>query len=536
MLILQESRRPLAALGVLALLLAPAGAQAGRGAVVGLDAGQVRGVRAAAGSKALVFRGIPFARPPVGPLRWKPPQPAEAWEGVRDGSRFGPACLQPGGGGLRIGGEERSEDCLYLNVWTAAGKGDGLPVMVWIHGGSFSMGSGSNPIYDGRHFAEDGAVLVTVNYRLGPFGFFAHPALSAESPEHSSGNYGLLDQIAALKWVRKNIAAFGGDPGNVTVFGESAGGVSVGCLLASPLAKGLFQRAILESGVADGVKTPLRSGDGSAPSAEATGVEIADRLGVSEPGSDAPATAAALRAVPADKLLAAGHARLGFFGKGSVLWPVVDDWVLPRPPGKILGAGQGHDVPVLLGTNADEGTLFLRSLPVEDPAGYRLLVHRYFADRSEQVLDLFPVDSVPEIRPAMARLLTVSAFLAPARRTARKLAARNESPVWLYRFTRVGPGARKMHMGATHGAEIFYVFGNLLKGSWTEDADFALSRIMHAAWLRFARTGDPNGEGLPRWPAFRRGEEAYLEIGDAVKPGSGFMSAACDLFDEVSHD
>ncbi|MFQ5749863.1 MAG: carboxylesterase/lipase family protein [Planctomycetota bacterium] len=528
----QGRRRALAALGVLAFLLAPAGAQAGRGAVVAVEAGKVRGVRAAAGSKALVFRGIPFARPPVGPLRWKPPQPAQAWEGVRDGSRFGPSCVQSGGGGRG----EQSEDCLYLNVWTAARKGEGLPVMVWIHGGSFSMGSGSNPIYDGRHFAEDGAVLVTINYRLGPFGFLAHPALSAESPRHASGNYGLLDQIAALKWVRKNIAGFGGDPANVTVFGESAGGVSVGCLLASPLAKGLFQRAILESGTADGVRAPLRSAGESTPTAEATGVGIARDLGLSDPGSDSPATAAALRAIPAGKLLAAGHARLGFFGKGNLLWPVVDGWVLPDPPGKILEAGQGHDVPVLLGTNADEGTLFLGSLPVKEPAGYKLLVHRFFSDHAERVLDIFPVDSPFEIRPAMARLLTVSAFLAPARRTARRLGTWNKSPVWLYHFTRVGPGARKMHMGATHGAEIFYVFGNLLKGSWTEDADFALSRTMHAAWLRFARTGDPNGGELPRWPAFRPGEEAYLEIGDAVEIGSGLFRAACDLFDEISRD
>jgi len=529
-------RRALAALGVLAFLLAPAGAQADRGVVVAVKGGKIRGVPAASGSKATVFRGIPFARPPVGPLRWKPPQPVEAWKGVRDGSRFGPACIQPRGGIVPSVRGGQSEDCLYLNVWTAALKGDKRPVMVWIHGGGFSIGSGADSIYDGRRFAEEGAVLVTINYRLGPFGFLAHPALTAESPEHASGNYGLLDQIAALAWIKKNIAVFGGDPENVTIFGESAGAVSIGCLLASPLSKDLFQRAILESGTADGVETPLRTSEDSSVSGEATGVEIARALGIHDPGSGSPATAAELRKVSAEDLLAAASPKVGLFGKGHKLWPVIDGWVLPGTPAGIFSAGTNPDVPVLLGTNANEGTLFLRQLPIQKPLGYRLLVHRLFGEDATKVLEIFPVDSPVDVRAALARLITVSAFVAPVRRTARKLAAHGKSRVWLYHFTRVGPGARKSGMGATHGAEIFYLFGTFPKGNWTNEKDEALSKTMRAAWLRFARVGDPNGEGLPRWPAFRPGEEAYLEIGDAVMIGSGLWSAASDLFDEISND
>ena len=393
----------------LALLLAlclplPAQGTAAAAALVTIDAGAVQGVAPSPDSPVRVYRGIPFARPPVGPLRWQPPQPVQPWQGIRDCTEFGPSCPQPP---ARIVPEiqgAKSEDCLYLNVWTAASPGDNRPVLVWIHGGGFSIGSGAQRFYDGTHFAENGAVLVTINYRLGPFGFLAHPALSAESPQNASGNFGLLDQIAALTWVRHNIAAFGGDPDRVTIFGESAGGMSVGFLLASPLASGLFHRAILQSGV-PGAGSPLRDTTGPNPSAEATGIAVARELGIPDPASDSPQTAARLRDVPAETLLETTNPRVGLFGKGRRLWPVVDGHVLPRPPDHLFARGVYNHVPVLLGSNADEGTLFLRQLPIQRPAGYQLLVRTLFRDDAETVLSMFPVASPEEIPRAPGGVL-----------------------------------------------------------------------------------------------------------------------------------
>ncbi|MCZ7644283.1 MAG: carboxylesterase family protein [Planctomycetota bacterium] len=522
---------------LLALGACPArAAEEERALVVKLAAGQVRGAWEDRTAGLRAYRGIPFAQPPVGALRWRPPLPVEPWTGVRECVAFGSACLQPKVRIVAGPAGEQSEDCLHLNVWTSArDAAEKRPVMVWIHGGGFSIGSGSMEIHNGRAFAASGAVAVTINYRLGPFGFMAHPALSAEDPIRASGNYGLLDQVAALQWVHDNIAAFGGDPGNVTIFGESAGGVSVGCLLVSPLAKGLFHRAILESGVA-GECAPLR-GTAKPPgmSAEEQGIAIAERLGVEAPAGATMRTAEALRAMPAAEVLTAANPKVGLFGKGEKLWPCIDGRVLPDQPLKLIEAGNFNRVPVIVGANADEGTLFLRQLPVESVLAYKLLTQVFFKAHADRVLELFPAKSRDEVQPALARQITAFAFVASARRLARLLDAQ-KSPVWYYHFTRAAPLAVQTGMGATHGAEVYYVFKSIPEKFKVEAADYALAETMHAAWLRFARAGDPNGGTLPAWPVYSKDTDTHLEWGDTVRTGQGLMRKACDLLDEIAAD
>jgi para-nitrobenzyl esterase len=514
-----------------ALISLTYGARAGDTLVV-TDGGKIRGVTETSGSPVRVFRGIPYARPPVGDLRWRPPQGAPAWEGVRDCSTFGPSCIQPGQRIIPGVTGKQSEDCLYLNVWTAAKAGERRPVMVWIHGGGFTIGSGSQATYDGLHFAEDGAVEVTINYRLGPFGFMAHAALSAESPEHVSGNYGLLDQIEALRWVQRNIGAFGGDPGNVTVFGESAGSVAVGCLIASPLAKGLFQKAIMESGIPVNLP-PLRSEDARDTTAEWTGGEIARESGIEDPAGSSEETAARLRNISAEDLLASSRPRIGLFGGGRRMGPAVDGYVLPRPPLDMFAAGERNDVPVLLGSNADEGTLFVQQIPIKKPIGYEMAQQRLFGDFAPRVIRMFPVRTAEDVKPAIARIVTIAAFVAPARRAARALSRHGEQ-VWLYHFTRVAPVLKERNVGATHGVELFYVFKTIPAGVHPAEPDLALSNAMHAAWLRFAQSGDPNGNGFPAWPAFTAANDTHFEFGDRMKAGRHLMSGECDLLDEIS--
>ena len=493
-----------------------------------VEQGEIAGKTVGSGDVE-AFLGIPFARPPAGELRWKPPQPPEKWEGVRRCEDFGPACPQPEAVVQPIRGP-RKEDCLYLNVWRPAGAAKKLPVMVWIHGGGFTTGSGAKELYDGSKLARAGAAVVTINYRLGPLGFLAHPALSAEAADGTSGNYGLLDQIAALEWVRANIEALGGDPDRVTIFGESAGAVSVSCLLVSPKAKGLFHRAIIQSGTADGIRTPLKAkGDG--PSAEKAGLAVAAELGVEGEGPEA---LAKLRAKTAEEILAASDPRVGLFGKGTKFRPCVDGVVLPAAPLDLIRAGRHNDVPVIIGSNADEGTLFTKlQLRIRRPAGYRFLLGKAFGGRAGQVEAMYPVGRGKSVEEQVAAVITHSAFTAPARRTARVLASKGRSPVYLYYFSRVGPGMKRSGMGATHGAEIFYLFGTPPRPSHFDETDRDLAGKMRDSWVRFARTGDPNGRGIPRWRSFAAGEEAHLEFGDRIRPGTDLHKDECDLFDRV---
>jgi para-nitrobenzyl esterase len=493
-----------------------------------IEPGLVCGVAAATNDTVRVFKGIPFAAPPVGGSRWKPPQPVKAWDGVRACAEFGPSCPQPKPiVGLTEG--RYSEDCLYLNVWTPARTADDkLPVMVWIHGGGHTTGSGAAPFYRGDALARQGVVVVTINYRLGPFGYLAHPLLSKESPHGVSGNYGLLDQIAALQWVRKNIAAFGGDPGCVTIFGESAGAVSVCRLLVSPPAAGLFHRAIAQSGGAHGNNRHLREQRGLLEPAEKVGGRIAEQLGCDK----AEQPLAALRARSADELLQASNPAQGLYGKGIKFGPIVDGWALPDDPEAMFEAGKQQRVPFMAGTTADEGTLFLQQMPVQRALGYKMIVKGLFRENADEMLKLFPCDSDDQAKAALARFTTVNAFVAPTRFLVRAM-SRQEPKTFLYHFTRVPPALRSRGLGATHAAEIPYVFGTLRAGAPPEDTDRSLSKTMSAYWVRFAKTGDPNGAGMPQWPAYETSSDKHMELGDQVKAGHGLHKEACDLVERA---
>ncbi|MEW6354773.1 MAG: carboxylesterase/lipase family protein [Planctomycetota bacterium] len=474
-----------------------------------------------------IYRGIPFAAPPVGDLRWKPPQPVVPWEGVRECIQYGPSCPQP----TPLMGPppvKSSEDCLYLNVWTPANRGDRkLPVMVWIHGGGFTTGSGSGPWYEGSALARQGVVVVTINYRLGPFGYLAHPLLSKESERNVSGNYGMLDQIAALKWVQENIAAFGGDPGCVTIFGESAGSASVCRLMVSPLAKGLFHRAIAESGGAHGRNRHLRERWYGLEPMEKEGERIARTLGC----DTAENPIAALRQKSSDEILNASNAAQGLFGKGFKFGPVIDGWALPDDPSLLFDEGKQHNVPFMTGTNADEGTIFLQQVPVKQVAGYRWFMRILFAEQADDMLRLFPASKAEEIPGALNRATTVACFVVPARSLVRAM-ERMGGTAYLYHFTRVPPSPKSQQLGCFHALEVLYVFGNVTTGPAFNAADRKLADAMSACWVRFAATGDPNGAGIPEWPAYRAETDQYMEFGDEIAVKSGLYREACDAIEK----
>jgi len=449
-----------------------------------------------------VFKGIPYAAPPVGELRWKPPQPAQAWDGVRPVAEWGPRCMQSN----RLGdidplNKRMDEDCLYLNVWTPAKSGTvGLPVMFWIHGGSNLNGAGSQPEYDGGHLASKGVVVVTINYRLDVFGFLAHPELTRESGTGSSGNYGLLDQIAALKWVQKNIRAFGGDPGRVTIFGESAGAFDVSLLMASPLANGLFARAIGESG---GALTPTATfGPKPLQIGEQDGAKFAQSLGLN--------SIAELRVRPAQEILQAAIKNPITYGFG-----VVDGYVVPEHPASLYAQGKQNDVPLMVGWNADEGTLFAaRSKIPADVSAYRDRIRAQFKDQAEAVLKLYPPGLTAEdAKASFSALLGDEIIAYGGWAWAERAASNGKSAVYRYHFLRRPPGAPELSLhpltapGVFHSAELYYVFDNLqIVPDWSwEPADRRLADVMSSYWTNFAKTGTPNGEGLPQWPAYKPG-------------------------------
>ena len=447
---------------------------------VTIETGTVEGV-VDSSTRVIVFRGIPYAAPPVGRLRWRPPQPTKPWRGVRGARQLGHNCIQhqpygdidPFTAGI-------SEDCLYLNVWTSSldKRASRLPVMVWIHGGGFWAGFGGEERHNGARLAQKGAVVVTLNYRLGAFGFLAHPAFAAESPHHAAGNYGLLDQIAALQWVKRNIARFGGDPSRVTIFGESAGGMSVGSLIVSPLAKGLFQRAILESG------TGISIGIVSRDTARVVALKFAESLRV---GGVNAAAAARLRALSAETILA-GSLHVSPPGQAAFS-PVVDGWVLPHPVDSALLHGPANLVPVIAGTNRDEGDEWMG---------------------------------------------------APTRSFARLISARGV-PTYVYMFSRVGDDSANHARGAYHSAEITFVFGRphpLQPSAGTAPYDSAVAEAMSDYWVSFATTGDPNSGPSagrwPRWPRYESATDALLEIGPEIKPRTLVKRAVYDSIDAVA--
>jgi len=487
--------------------------------------GTLEGTREVSGVRS--FKGIPFAQPPMSELRWKPPQPPKNWEGVRKADKFGPRAMQrPIFGDMGFRSDGMSEDCLYLNVWTPAKSSKAkLPVLVYFYGGGFVAGDGSEGRYDGESMAKKGIVALTVNYRLGVFGFFAHPELTKESPHHASGNYGLLDQHAALQWVRQNIAAFGGDPRRVTIAGESAGSISVSAQMASPLSKSLIAGAIGESGSIIGALSAMPLAE-----AEQLGVKFAAGLGQ----GDAPSLAA-LRAMSAEQLLEATT-------KPGVPWfrPTVDGYFFPKDPPAVFAAGDQAHVPLLAGSNSEEsssaGVLGREKPTVEN---YRKALQRLYPGKADEVFKLYPAANEQEVLDA-AQDLAGDRFIAystwkwidlatktAGRATYYYLYARprppmrtemgNAVPGLAGGIVRNSPATAKQQpqsRGAVHSAEIEYAMGNLDYNkvyAWTPD-DYQVSKVMQEYFANFIKTGNPNGLGLPKWPKFDRGQRLIIDV------------------------
>lgn len=510
-----------------------------------LDAGVVEGAYATgAGRRVAVFRGIPFAAPPVGPLRWRAPAPVHAWRGVRAARAFAPICPQQldtpefyAGISTRVGGHApsqrsltTSEDCLYLDVWSAnVGSARRAPVMVWVHGGGNNGGWGTQGTSDGAFLARRGVVLVMIEYRVGALGFLADSALSAESPHHASGNYGLLDQIAALRWVQRNIAAFGGDPARVTIFGQSSGALDVTCLTMSPLAAGLFHRVISESGACTGPFAQLGravTSSGEYAPAEANGKRLAADLGL----ADARDRIAAMRARSADDIVAASRA-----DRALPHDVIVDGWVIPEQPDRILARGRALRVPLLIGSNADEYRTLARGFPVQRMNEYPALLLEGLGTSAPlrallpRLLAVYPAADTAEAQRRRFEVNT-DAFGASARYFARGMARSGERNVYLYYFTHVGPTSGARALGAFHGAEIPFVFGN--DPGWPRGAhDAALREAISGYWVRFAATGDPNEPGRPRWPRYDAIADRYLELGDPIRVRDHLRTAQFDVLD-----
>ncbi len=443
------------------------------------------------------IKGIPYAAPPVGDLRWRPPQPVTPWQGTRDAANFSLVCLQPNPIPGSFYQKEyfqtvppQSEDCLTLNVWAGAAAGSApRPVIVFLHGGGNTGWSSAMPPYDGTGLARKGAVVVTLNYRLGAMGFLTHPELDAESPHQVSGNDGLLDQFAALQWVKSNIAAFGGDADRVTLMGHSAGGADISWALVSPLAKGLFRRAIIMSGgVLYGINTLAI--------AESRGRKLLSELG-------APFIAA-LRDMPATRIVA-------HIGRNFVygLYGATDGWVLPQSPIEMLATGQVNGAEVMLGSTANEGTALLRPAT---PESLRNFATSNFGPQTDPIAALYPATDAASATAAQDQLF--SDYQAAMPRVVAGLIEGQGHPAWIYHFNRPAPGSDPVTIGAFHGSELVYVFASqsTVDRPW-EDSDRQLSDVMSSYWVNFAATGNPNGPGLPDWPGYDEATRHVQDLG-----------------------
>jgi para-nitrobenzyl esterase len=462
-------------------------AAASASAQVRVEGGVIEGIPA---DGLTIYRAIPFAAPPVGDLRWRPPQPVVAWEGVKRATEFGPACMQPG----PVPPVGMSEDCLHLNVWTPArSQGERLPVLVWIYGGAFEGGRTSTPHQSGEKLAERGVVVVSIGYRLGPLGWLAHPGLSAESEHRVSGNYGLLDMIAGLEWVQKNIGVFGGDSGRVTIFGQSAGGIAVSMLSASPLAKGLFHGAISQSGGSFGPSHP-----NGAAGENMRLLEVAERFGVSFAAATGVSSLAEMRRLPADQLLRNGR------GPGAgVGWPIIDGYVIPDDQYRLYEAGRYNQTPILVGYNSDEGLTFTR---VETPEAYIKSTRERYGPFADRLLEIYPPEQNKLGRKARD-LARDSAFGWHTWAWARLQSRSSERKVFFYYFDQhpdYPAGSEQADHGAPHGADVPFVFDQLELANRraTAPTDQAIADAMADYWTNFAKYGDPNGDGLPAWPEF----------------------------------
>jgi para-nitrobenzyl esterase len=473
--------------------------------VVGVAGGQIAGRREPGGVRA--WLGVPYAAAPVGTLRWRPPSPVPAWHGVRPTQALAPQSIQPERPADSVyaeyaGRQPMSEDCLYLNVWSTAPPGERWPVMIWIHGGAFQQGAGSNPVFVRGDLARHGVVLVTFNYRLGPFGFMAHPALSAESAEGASGNYGLLDMAAALGWVRRHITGFGGDPEQVTLFGQSAGAAGVIDLMATARTRGLFARAIAQSfGV-----TPMAT----LAAAEQSGLAFTARIGTND--------LAALRALPAEAVLAR------YPEHGERWMPIVDGALIERPVITTFATQREQRVPLLIGWNRDEGTTFPGAA---DAAHLRARLATRFGPRARPAEALYPLASDAEALASSLDLVGDELFAWGAWRAACDHA--RIAPTWLYHFAHAQPFAADQSysearhardLGVFHSSEYPYVFGStgVLTRDWGE-ADRRVTALMQSAWLAFAKTGRPEGAGLPAWPTFDDGAPTVMHL--SAEPALG---------------
>ena len=489
--------------GLLAMVLCVAAQGVAQVQPVRTQSGLVRGVALPHGME--VYKGIPFAAPPVGRLRWRPPQPAARWQGVRQADRFGAPCLQPASP-ERMGPWTRvflskmkpSENCLYLNVWTTARRPRHLrPVMVWIYGGGFTSGAGSVEIYDGAALARQGVVVVNFNYRVGPMGFLAWPGLTRESPHHSSGNYGLLDQMAALRWVQRNIAAFGGNPQQVTIFGQSAGAASVWLLMQSPLAEGLFQRAVAMSAPAV-IPWPNITGSRSLAEGEREGEKFARRLGAN--------TLEQLRAVPAEKIVKNWH--------GGRWGPISDGWVLRA------GWHPAHEVTVINGMVADDlgiGYYGNGPAPPVTPADLQKTLRRICGTALHACQGLYPAANNQQAASARSAALQDRARVSLYKWAVRQVGISPQ--VYLYYFNHRIPWPQHPQYAVFHSSGVPYVFDNLrlLHRPW-QPVDHRVAREMSAYWTGFAKTGNPNRHGLPRWPAFRPGSRTIMQLAGQMKP------------------
>jgi para-nitrobenzyl esterase len=531
-------RRGLCCGATAALALLPAlvfaGGQGGAPTVT-VDSETLQGEYVGADKNVAAFLGIPYAAPPVGDLRWKPPQPVKAWKGTRPARQFGPACPQPDMMGeflksavKTLGGDESlvpalgptSEDCLSLNVWTANLHGKTKqPVMVWIHGGAGFIGRGTD---EGAGWVQKGVVAVSINYRLGTLGFLAHPALTAESPRHSSGAYAILDQIAALEWVHRNIAALGGDPANVTVYGQSSGGEFIGALLVSPLAKGLFQRATIQSGFPFPFgQQRLSAVVGPIESAYDSGLKLVEQLGVKQSSN----LLSELRRLLVEKIVST-----------EPPWdykPPVDGWVIPEDPVEALRSGHGANVPLLVGSTTDEATVLVDFfLTDRSEASYRAWLKQNYGDFDETLLGRYPISGPNGAMGSFVALVSADADCA-ARDEAR-LSTHGSRKVYRYKVSYQFPGAGGAELRAFHSIDVFLLFDYAkLFRIPIDSAGESLAETLQNYWLQFARTGNPNRTGLPEWPAYDATQDQYLDLGKTIQLKHEPDERTCDLFYQI---